>query len=148
MQTTPASSASLQLGQGQIFSREARGNTLTAGSGELKIDGAGITEGKVGGFTVPDLNLKQTKVKFTVRSGRLELQEFTATGDVSVQGSGQIVLREPFQDSVLNLRVTLLPTPTTPDAVKTLLAMIPRPAGNKPDAPLTVTGTVARPRMR
>lgn len=145
------------LDEGQLAGRvsgqfdfEARGGNLGTGqgSGEAKIDGAALTEAKIAGFAVPDLNLRQTRLKFTVRGGRLEVQEFTATGDVSVQGSGQIVLREPVQDSVLNLRATLQPTPTTPDAVKTLLAMIPRPPGAKPDAPMTVTGTLARPRVR
>ena len=118
------------------------------GSGELVLDGATVTDAKVEGYTVPNLSLKQTKTKFTIRSGRLEVQEFTATGDVNVQGSGQIVLRSPVQDSALNLRATVLPTSTTPDAVKALISLIPRPAGTKPDAPMTLTGTLSRPRVR
>ncbi len=132
------------------FDFEARGANLTVGqgSGELSVDGIGLVEAKVAGFGVPELHFRQTKLKFAIRSGRFEVQDLTATGDLNVQGSGQIVLREPVQDSVLNLRGTLLPTPATPDALKALVALIPRVPGAKPDAPMTVTGTLAHPRVR
>ena len=145
------------LDEGQLSGRvsgqcnfEARGANLNAGQvgGELTIDAAGLNAAKVAGFTVPDLRLRQTKVKFTVHNGRVEVQEFNATGDVNVQGSGQVVVRDPFLESVLNLRGTILPGPTTPDALKTLLSLIPRAPGSKPDAPITITGSVGRPRVR
>ncbi len=132
------------------FDFEARGATLSAGqgTGELSVEGIGLTDVKVAGFGVPELHFRQTKLKFAIRGGRLEVQDLNATGDINVQGSGQVVLREPVQDSVLNLRGTLLPTPTTPDPLKALLALIPRAPGAKPDAPMTVTGTLGHPRVR
>jgi len=132
------------------FDFEVHGGNVSTGqgSGEVRIEGAGVSEGKVAGFTIPDLNLKQTKLKFAVRGGRLEVQELNASGDLSIQGSGQVVLRDPVQDSVLNLRATIVPTPTTPDGVKALLALIPHAPGAKPDAPMTISGTLARPRVR
>jgi type II secretion system protein N len=132
------------------FEFEARGDNLTVGqgNGEVSVEGIGLVEAKIGGFSVPELHFRQTKLKFGIRSGRLEVQDLNATGDLNVQGSGQIVLREPAQDSVLNLRGTLLPTATTPDALKAVLALIPRAPGAKPDAPMTVTGTLAHPRVR
>jgi type II secretion system protein N len=132
------------------FDFEARDANLAVGqgSGEVSVDGIGLIQAKVAGFGVPELHIRQTKLKFTIRSGRLEVQDFNATGDLNVQGSGQIVLREPVQDSVLNLRGTVLPTATTPDALKAVIALIPRAPGAKPDAPMTVTGTVAHPRVR
>jgi type II secretion system protein N len=132
------------------FSFEARGTNLNAaqGSGEVTIDGIGLSAAKVAGFTVPDLHFRQTKLKFTLHAGRVEVQDLTAAGDVNVQGGGQVVLRAPLQDSILNLRGTVLPTPTTPDALRAILALIPRAPGSKPDAPVTVTGTLARPRLR
>jgi type II secretion system protein N len=145
------------LEEGQLAGRvsgqlafEVRGTDWNAGqgSGEINLDGAGLTSAKIAGFTVPDLHLQKTKLKFVIRNGRFEIQEFNASGDVTVQGSGHIVLRDPLQESVLNLRATILPTPTTPDALKTALALIPRAAGAKPDAPVTITGTLARPRVR
>jgi type II secretion system protein N len=129
---------------------EGRGLNLdaTQGSGEIVLDDAEIIDAKVDGFSVPNLGLSQTRLKFTIRGGRLEIQELNATGDVNVQGSGQIVLRTPFQDSALNLRATLQPTASTPDALRALMAMIPRPPGAKPDAPMTIAGTIASPRIR
>lgn len=133
-----------------FVSFEGRGSNLAVGqsTGEFTVDGAALTGAKVSGFTVPDLKLRQTKGKFAIREGRLEIQEFQATGDVDLQATGNVLLREPPQESVLNLRVTLQQSLATPDAVKTLIALIPRPPGSKPDAPITITGTLERPHVR
>jgi type II secretion system protein N len=145
------------LDEGQVAGRvsgtlnfEGRAPNLNPGqgTGELFIDGAALTGAKVAGFPVPDLRLRQTRTKFVVREGRLEVQEFQATGDVDVQASGNIVLRDPPEESMLNLRVTIQQSLATPDAVKTLVGLIPRPPGSKPDAPIMLTGTLARPRVR
>jgi len=143
--------------EGQLVGRvsgflnfESRTAALAAGqsTGELMVEGAALTGAKVNGFPVPDLRLRQTKAKFALREGRLEIQEFQTAGDVDLQGSGNILLRDPPRESVLNLRVTLQQGLTTPDAVKTLIALIPRPPGSKPDAPITITGTIERPHVR
>lgn len=145
------------LDEGQLTGRlsghldfEGRGANLDAGqsTGEFALEAAALSGAKVGGFPVPDLHLRQTKAKFAVRAGRLEVQEFQATGDVDVQASGYIVLRDPPQESILNLRATIQQSLATPDAVKTLVGLIPRPPGSKPDAPIVITGTLGRPRVR
>jgi type II secretion system protein N len=132
------------------FTFEARRDNLGTGqgSGDIAIDGGSITGAKVNGFTVPDLKLRQTRAKFQVRPGHIELQEFQSSGDINAQGSGQISLRDPLQESNLNLRVTVVTGLETPDAIKTLVALIPRQPGSKPDAPFTITGTLANPRVR
>lgn len=132
------------------FNFEARSNNVGAGqgSGEISVDGASITAAKVNGFTIPDLKLRQTRAKFQVRAGHVELQEFQTAGDLNAQGSGQISLRDPLKDSVLNLRATVITGLETPDAIKSLVALIPRPAGSKPDAPITITGNLGNPRVR
>jgi type II secretion system protein N len=132
------------------FNFEGHGAKLEAsqGTGELALEGVALTAAKVSGFPVPDLHLRQTKLKFVVRGGRLELQEFQATGDVDVQGSGNVVLREPLQESILNLRATIQQSLATPDLVKTLVGLIPRAPGSKPDAPIVITGTLGRPHVR
>ena len=137
------------LVSGQL-SFEARGPGFSQGqgSGDLAVDGAALTGAKVSGFSVPDLKLRQTKAKFKLSSGRVEVQDLTTSGDVTIQASGQIVMREPFVESQLNLRATFATTPTTPDAVKGALALIPRAPGAKPDAPVTITGTLSKPRIR
>jgi len=117
-------------------------------AGEISIDGAGVTAAKWAGFTVPDVSLKQTRVKFKLSPGRLEVQELTASGDISVQASGQINLKEPLPQSVLSLRATILQTATTPDALKAALALIPHAPGAKLDAPVNIAGTLGSPRFR
>lgn len=118
------------------------------GAGELMVDSATLAAGQVSGVSVPNFNLKQSRLKFKLASGRLDIVEFTAGGDISVQASGQIGLRQPLFDSTLTLRATLLPTATTPDALKGALALIPRAPGAKLDAPVNIAGTLGRPRLR
>lgn len=134
---------------GQI-SFETRANNLGAGqaTGDLSLDAASITGAKVNGFSIPDVKLRQVRAKFQVRTGHMEIQELQTAGDVTAQGSGQIALRDPVQDSVLNLRATIVTGLETPDAIKALVALIPRQPGAKPDAPITITGTLASPRAR
>jgi type II secretion system protein N len=145
------------LDEGQLAGRlsgqfgfETRGPNFAIGqgTGEVSLDGASLSSAKVSGFTVPDAKLSQTKMKFKVGGGRFEIQEFNATGDVGIQGSGQIILREPFSESTLNLRATFLPSPATPDALKGALMLIPRQPGAKPDAPVSITGPLDHPKLR
>lgn len=117
-------------------------------SGQVNLDDASLASAKIEGFSIPDVRLRQTTLKFLVRNGHLEVQDFQVTGDVKAQGSGQIVLRSPLEESVLNLRATIVTGLETPDALKAAVALIPRAPGAKPDAPITVTGTLARPRIR
>lgn len=132
------------------FDFEARGpNFVTGqGSGEVTIDDARLASAKVNGFTIPDLALAETRATFKVTNGRMEIQDLSASGDLTVQGSGQVVFRDPPTESTLNLRATFSTTPTTSDGIKGALALIPRPPGAKPDAPVTITGTLLRPRFR
>lgn len=144
------------LDDGQLAGRlsgqlgfEARGPNFSVGqaTGEMSLDGASLSAAKVNGFTVPDAKLSQTKMKFKVGSGRFEIQELSATGDLGIQGSGQIILRDPFLESTLNLRATFLPSPATPDAIKGALMLIPHQPGAKPDAPVTITGPFGHPKF-
>jgi type II secretion system protein N len=146
-----------QLDEGQIAGKvsgsmdfEMSGANFAQGqaTGEISLDGAALTQAKISGFPIPELKLKQTKTKFKVVGGRLDLQDFVTSGDVSIQGSGQVVIKDPVGESVLNLRATIAATPQTPDAIKGAIALIPRPAGAKPDTPITINGTLTRPRIR
>jgi len=146
-----------QLEEGEIAGRlsgnvtfDARGQNFQQGqaNGDIELNGAALTKAKINGWPIPDLQLKQTRAKFKVSGGRLDLTDLTSSGDVSLQGSGQILLKEPVGESSLNLRATITATPQTPDVLKAAIALIPRPQGSKPDAPVTITGTLSRPRLR
>jgi type II secretion system protein N len=122
----------------------------THAAGELTLDKANIANAKVGIFTLPALRFDKTDMKFSAQGGRLDIQEFEATGpELRLSISGQIALREPVYDSVLNLKLTALPTANSSEDVKNLLALLPPPPkGAKPDTPHVISGTLARPRVR
>ncbi len=146
-----------QLEEGQLYgsvsgtiSFELRGNAFQQGqaTGELNIDNLRLEKVKMNGWPVPDVSLKQVKSKFRVSPGKIDVTDLAASGDLIVQGSGQITLREPYGESGLNLRLTVAPGPQASEMVKAVLALLPKPAGGKPDAPVTITGTLAHPRIR
>jgi type II secretion system protein N len=131
-------------------SMEGRGTLDDARAvGEFDIADAGMTGAKFNGLNVPDLDFKQISFKFARQGTRLEIQEFRADGDqIKASGDGQIVLREPLGDSVLNMRLTVMPGNGASDDIKTLLSLIPRPKNARLDAPLTISGTLRQPRLR
>lgn len=119
------------------------------GAGELVLSRAALVGAKVSGFTVPDLSFSEARVKVALGNNRLELQEFSAAGDeVNVQASGNVTVKFPPPESVLNLRVTIQPGTKSPESVKALLALLPRPPGARENAPLSISGTLASPRVR
>jgi type II secretion system protein N len=120
-------------------------------AGELALDRASIADVKINDiFTIPTLHFDKTTAKFSMQNSRLDVQELDATGpEIKLSVSGQIALREPLADSVLNLKVVAVPGPNPTDEAKGLLALIP-PLGKgaKPDAPHVLTGTLKSPRFR
>lgn len=120
-------------------------------AGDLQLDGLTIAEAKFNGFPIPPLHFKAIATRFDLQGGRLDVQEFNADGsEIQVNASGQVAMRQPLGDSVLNLKVAIAPGPEAPDDMKTLIAAaIPPPAkGAKADAPRTLSGTLNKPRLR
>jgi type II secretion system protein N len=146
-----------QLEDGQISGQvsgeltfEMRGQRFQQGqaNGEVALDALTLQDVKISGWPIPNLSLKQLKTKLKVSPGKIELTDLSASGDLSIQGGGQITLREPFGESTLNLRLTVAPSPQTSDTLRAALALLPKPAGGKPDSPVTISGTILRPRLR
>jgi type II secretion system protein N len=118
-------------------------------AGKLEIARAALTEASVNGFGLPNLHFDGIVLEFTLQSNRLEIQDFHADGEeLKLAGEGQVVLRQPVGGSVLNLRASIVPGPNSPDAIRGILDLIPRPKGGRPDAPIVVSGTIDRPRFR
>lgn len=118
-------------------------------AGDLELRQAHAAGLKIRGMTVPQLEFASITAKFTVKGEQIELQELRADGpQLKVNASGQVTVRTPPTESVLNLRVTLQPGPESDDTTRGLLALIPRPKNARPDAPIVVTGTLAQPRVR
>jgi len=134
---------------GQFTFETRRDNVAVGqGSGEFAIEGVGLAGAKINGLLVPDVRVRQVKGKFSVGGGHVSVQDVQTAGDLNLQGAGQITFKDPIGDSALNLRATITTGLETPDAIKTLVGLIPRAPGAKPDAPFTVTGTLASPRVR
>jgi len=148
------------LGGGQLagkvsgaLSVEAHGTDIAdvRAAGDLQLTDASMADAKYNQFPIPPLHFKAINTRFDLQGGRLDLQELHADGqEIMLESSGQVAMRTPLSDSVLNLKVVLAPGPEAPDDVKTLLsALIPPPAkGAKADAPRTLSGTLAKPRLR
>jgi type II secretion system protein N len=135
-----------------VISVENRGGDAndTRAAGELGVDKGSITDAKFNFFPLPPLHFDKTTLKFSAQGGRIDVQEFEANGpELKLSISGQIALREPVSDSVLNLKLSAAPGPNSPEEVKNLLGLLPPlPKGGKPDAPRMISGTLARPRFR
>jgi type II secretion system protein N len=117
--------------------------------GQLSVDGLAASELVYRGTSLLDLGFDDTTLKFSVQGGRVEIEELNATGpDLEVSASGQIGLRQPVQDSVLNLRATVTANEGARPEIKGLVSLIPRPKGARANAPIPITGTLAQPRVR
>ncbi|MBI4516058.1 MAG: type II secretion system protein GspN [Deltaproteobacteria bacterium] len=136
-----AGSFSVQLGGGEQRSAQV--------AGELTVNRPGLIGARIAGIKLPDLQFAQAKGQLNLKGERLELQEVRLSGDqLSVSLSGQMTFREPLGSSALNLRITFEQSAATPTEIKALLALIPRPANARPDAPITLAGTLAAPQVR
>ncbi len=147
--------------EGQIFGLlsgfvevEGRGDDLSAGraNGEIYLDRAG-SEGLVyGGLKLLDLSFEETKVLFAVQNGRIEIEEIASSGpDVTITGNGQISLRQPLENSVLDLKLQIDAAADARDEVKGLITLLRAQAPAKrggSESSINVAGTLRAPRLR
>jgi type II secretion system protein N len=136
-----------------VVSVESHGSDIAdvRAAGDLHLDGVELLDGKINGFPAPPLHFDAVTARFDLQGGRLDVQELKADGkEILLDSTGQVAMRTPLNDSVLNMKVQLGPGPECPEDLKTLLsAIIPPPAkGAKADAPRTLSGTLAKPRLR
>lgn len=120
-------------------------------AGELGLQAVSLNDANWNGIVIPPLHFTTAATRFSLQGGRLDLQDLVVDGkEIAVEGGGQVVVRQPVSDSVLNLKVAIAPGPEAPDEIKTVLAAFipPPPRGAKPDAPRVISGTLAKPRIR
>ncbi|MFM7734593.1 MAG: type II secretion system protein GspN [Alphaproteobacteria bacterium] len=126
------------------------GRTTATTEGTLRLDARGleIHELLVRGFPIPDLAFRDVVVAAQMNGSRLQVKDLRAEGDqLSVEGSGDVVVREPVAQSSLNLKLSIQVPPDAPPALRVATALLPkRPAGEKPV--YTLTGTLASPVLR
>ena len=130
---------------------EAAGPSVETGQakGEISLENGSLEKAKISGFPVPDVHFRDTRMTFGLQNGRMEVEQFNANGDeLNISATGQVSFREPIDESVLNLKATFLPGKNAPDNIRALIGLIPKPRDAKPDAPVRISGTLARPRFR
>ena len=135
---------------GVVSVESRRGNTRDGQiAGELDIKKAFANGIKVRGFAVPELSFSTISAKFAVKGDQVDIEDLRADGpQLKLSGAGTVNVRTPPADSVLNLKVTLQPGANSDESIRGLLALVPRPKNARPDAPMTITGTLAQPRVR
>ena len=135
---------------GMLTFEGRRGNPMDGqAAGELEIKNAHTTALKVNGITVPDLSFQAVTAKLSMNAGRIEVEEFRADGpELKANATGQVTLRKPWPQSTLNLKANVQQGPQATDSVKGWLSLIPKPKGGRPDAPMTISGTIAQPRVK
>ncbi len=139
--------------QGRVDgSIELAGNAVrpTSTSGRIDLHAADLAleGGKVQGVTVPDLHFPELRLEGTIKSGRLELGDVNARGrEVTVQGTGNVLLAHPLAASLLNLDLVLTPAPDLPDNLRLALNLIPGEPGEHGERRIHLSGTIAQPRL-
>ncbi|HYD50821.1 MAG TPA: type II secretion system protein GspN [Terriglobales bacterium] len=122
--------------------------TTANGNGDITLSGASIEAAKVQGMTIPDLHFDETKLSFSLQGDRFDLKELVAKGkELNVEANGQVSLRQPVADSMLNLRAVLNAGEQAPDSIKGLLALLPKQPGGQEQA-IRITGPLGSPKVR
>ena len=124
-------------------------NTLD-GRGHVTIKDASLTQGKAAGFTVPELHFSSGEGDFEMKAGKLELKSVKLSGtELDAELKGQVYLRAPAEQSLLNGTLTVKPVPGSPSGIEGLLTLLNR--NQKPPGGVfsyQLYGTLSRVRIR
>ncbi len=121
------------------------------GRSKLLLKNAALTGGKVKGFTVPDLHFATGTAELEIKKGgRLEVKSLKLSGsELDADVRGDVYLREPIEQSVVNGTIDLKPIPGAPGGIEGLLLLLNR--NRKPQNnlySLKLSGSLAQPRLR
>lgn len=95
------------------------------GSGKFALRKAALTQGKIRGFTVPDLHFASGDGEFVVHGGRVEVRQLKLSGsEVDADARGQVFLAERNSVATLNLSVNLKPIPGANPSLEPLLLLL------------------------
>jgi type II secretion system protein N len=128
------------------------GESLQAlkGGGQLELRSAALVQGTAQGFKVPDLHFASGESQLEIKAGRVEIAGLKLSGtEADVELRGQIYLRAPASDSVVNGTLSVRPIPGAGTGIDQLLTAMNRnqrpPGGTFTYA---LYGTVSRIRVR
>jgi type II secretion system protein N len=115
----------------------------------LSLQDGGVAGGRTRGFSLPRLRFSQIHLHGQLEKGRVEVREFIAQLDeLEVQGQGQIHLRTPLSQSLVDLRFSLEATAPLPPELRTLLALLPPSPDSPENRTLVISGTMGHPLLR
>jgi type II secretion system protein N len=126
------------------------GRSTRSSRGEVRLDvrGLALTKLVVQGITVPDLAFAEVRGRAKIEGTTLQIQELQAEGpDGDVGISGSIVIREPVEQSVLNLELRAEVAPDAQPAVRMAVGLLPPKPTGQPKR-WTVRGTLTRPTVK
>jgi type II secretion system protein N len=127
---------------------DGRTTQSTQGSVALAVRGLELSGVVVRGLAVPDLVFPDLTLTAQIDGSRLQVKELRASGDaLDLGASGEILLREPLAQSVLNLRLNIDVAPAAPPALRMAAALLPRRGpGEKPL--YNASGTLGSPILK
>ena len=100
------------------------------------------------GIRVPDIAFPTVDAGAQVFGARLQLKDVRAAGDdLNFAATGDVLLREPVQQSVLNLRLTIDVPANAQPALRIATGLLPKRAPGEAPA-YTLKGTIAAPVLR
>ncbi|HEY2386626.1 MAG TPA: type II secretion system protein GspN [Candidatus Binatia bacterium] len=121
----------------------------TNGTLDLRATDLALEAGKLRGITIPDLHFPELRLAGTIKSGRVELPDLSARGrEVSVTGTGTLLLSHPLAATLINLDLTITPAPDLPDNLRLALNLIPGELTATGEKKLHLTGTFAQPKAK
>lgn len=132
------------------FRMAGDGRTTQSSEGEvtLAIRDLALEQVNVRGFRLPDVAFPTVDASAQVFGARLQVKEIRAAGDdLRFDASGDVLLRDQLQQSVLNLRMTVEIPPNAQPALKLLSGLLPKKNPGEPPV-YTVKGTIATPVVR
>jgi type II secretion system protein N len=130
------------------LSGDGRTTRSSAGTLAFAVRDLALSRLVVQGITLPDLAFTEVTGAAAIQGTRLELRELRADGpEADLALSGDVLLREPIEQSVLNLDLVVEVAPNAQPAVRMATAFLPpRPAGQAQK--WAVRGTLARPSVK
>ncbi len=95
------------------------------GRGKATLKNAALTQGKVQGFTVPDLHFASGDGEFEIKAGRLDVRSLKFSGsEVDAELHGQIFLLSAGSTPTVSGTISLKPIPGSPTGIEPLLMLL------------------------
>jgi type II secretion system protein N len=118
------------------------------GETSFEVQGGGIENLSLGGFTLPSLDLGRIEGRMVLKDEKIELEEISAEGgDLRGRLTGQVLLKDPLIRSRLACRLELEPSETLVNRYPVIKALIGGEQGQSSALLMAIGGTVETPRI-